>query len=70
MEFSKKMERLEEILRTMERAALPLEDTLALYEEGKKIAAECREFLRQAEGKVSILEQDGTLRDFPEQEER
>ena len=54
----------------MERSALPLEDTLALYEEGKKIAAECREFLRQAEGKVSILEQDGTLRDFPEQEER
>ena len=49
---------------------MPLEETLALYEEGRKLAAECREFLTQAEGKVSMLEEDGSLGSFPEQEER
>ena len=70
MNFSKKVERLEEILKTMERTAMPLEETLALYEEGQKLAAECREFLTEAEGKVSRLEQDGSFRPFPEQEGR
>ena len=70
MDFSKKVERLEEILRTMERTAIPLEETLALYEEGKKLTAECRKFLTEAEGKVSQLEEDGSLQPFPEEERR
>lgn len=64
MDYSAKIGRLEEILKNMERAAMPLEQTLALYEEGQKLIAECRQFLAGAEGKVKKLEDDGTLSDF------
>ncbi len=69
MDYSAKIGRLEEILKSMERTAMPLEQTLALYEEGQKLVAECRQFLAEAEGKVKKLEDDGTLSDFDRQEE-
>ncbi|MCI7403203.1 MULTISPECIES: exodeoxyribonuclease VII small subunit [unclassified Pyramidobacter] len=69
MDYSAKIGRLEEILKNMERTAMPLEQTLALYEEGQKLVAECRRFLAEAEGKVKKLEDDGTLSDFDRQEE-
>ena len=68
MDYSAKIGRLEEILKSMERTAMPLEQTLALYE-GQKLVAECRQFLAEAEGKVKKLEDDGTLSDFDRQEE-
>ena len=52
MDYSAKIGRLEEILKSMERTAMPLEQTLALYEEGQKLVAECREFLAEGEGTV------------------
>ena len=64
MDYSAKVERLEKILDTMERTAMPLEETLALYEEGRKLVKECREFLTQAGCRVKKLEDDGTLSDF------
>lgn len=64
MDYSAKVERLEQILESMERTAMPLEETLALYDEGQKLLKECREFLAQAEEKVKLLEDDGSLSDF------
>ncbi len=64
MDYSAKVERLEQILESMERTAMPLEETLALYDEGQKLLKECREFLEQAEEKVKLLEDDGSLSDF------
>lgn len=64
MNFSQKMERLEQVLRRMERDTMPLEETLALYEEGQKLLADCREFLTKAEGTVQKLAQDGQLDAF------
>ena len=69
MDYSAKIGRLEEILKSIEHTAMPLEQTLALYEEGQKLVAECRQFLAEAEGKVKKLEADGTLSDFGRQEE-
>lgn len=64
MDYSVKVKRLEEILEKMEGASLPLEETLALYDEGQKLVKECREFLAKAETRVKKLEEDGTLSDF------
>lgn len=69
MDYSAKIGRLEEILKSMEHTAMPLEQTLTLYEEGQKLVAECRQFLAEAEGKVKKLEADGTLSDFGRQKE-
>ncbi len=73
MDYSAKVERLENILESLERDVMPLEETLALYEEGQRLVKECREFLLQAEAKVKKLEEDGTMSDFEgldEQEEK
>jgi len=64
MNYSEKIEQLEKIMKDMESSALSLEKTLALYDEGQKLIRECREYLTQAEGKISRLEEDGTLSDF------
>ena len=68
MNYSEKMARLEEVLSTMERNALPLEETLELYREGQALVAECREYLTKAEGSIKKLEDDGTLTDFEREE--
>ena len=64
MNYSEKIEQLEKILKDMESGARPLEKTLALYEQGQKLIRECRDYLTQAEGKISRLDEDGTLSDF------
>ncbi len=64
MDYSAKVERLENILESLERDVMPLEETLALYEEGQRLVKECREFLMQAEAKVKKLEDDGVMSDF------
>ena len=64
MNYSEKIEQLEKILKDMESGVMPLEKTLALYEQGQKLIRECRDYLTQAEGKISRLDEDGTLSDF------
>ena len=64
MNYSEKVARLEEILASMERSALPLEKVLELYQEGQKLVAECRVFLTEAEGTIKRLEDNGELSDF------
>ncbi len=64
MNYSEKIARLEEILGAMERGALPLDETLELYREGREIVNECRAFLRSAEESIRKLDDDGTLSDF------
>lgn len=59
MEQSKSFEesilRLEEIVRTMERGELPLEQSLQLFEEGTTLAKSCSKLLDEAELKIVKL---------------
>ena len=55
MEFEKKIERLEEIVRVMEEGDLSLDQSLKLFEEGVKISRKCHEQLEKAEEKVKVL---------------
>ncbi len=57
------LDRLEKVVREMESSSLPLERALELFEEGMKLAEQCRQLLEAAENKVEILvrKADGTV---------
>jgi len=62
--FEEALERLEEIVTLLEEGEAPLEQAMALYEEGVKLTALCQGKLSVAEKKLDqILEQDGTRRE-------
>ena len=53
--FEEKIGQLEKIVESMEKGDAPLDEQLANFEEGIKIARECTKVLDGAEKKVSIL---------------
>lgn len=53
--FETSMQRLEEIVRTMERGELPLEQSLKLFEEGTALVRTCGTMLDEAEMKIVKL---------------
>jgi len=61
--FEECLQRLEVIVKEMERGDLPLEQSLKLFEEGIALSGSCRRELEEAEGKIEILlKDDGKLR--------
>ena len=50
--FEESMARLEEIVSILERGESTLDESLALFEEGTKLAAACSKQLDQAEQKI------------------
>lgn len=58
--FEQTLEDLEALVEQMEDGDLSLEDSLAAFEKGIRLARECQEVLRQAEQRVQVLlQQDG-----------
>ena len=53
--FEAAMQRLEEIVKLMERGELPLEDSLELFEEGTALVRQCSGLLDTAEQKIVRL---------------
>lgn len=68
--FEEAMKRLEEIVQSLDRGNLTLEDSLKIFEEGMKLVGFCNSKLDEAEKKVSLLikESDGRLRERPFEE--
>ena len=56
MKFDESLQRLEEIVREMEGEELPLEESLAKYQEGIKLAQSCLKKLEEAEKKIEVLQ--------------
>lgn len=65
--FEKAMADLERIVDKLESGDLPLNESLALFEKGVKLARSLREELAKAEKKVEILlkDEEGGLRREP-----
>ena len=65
--FEESMQRLEQIVTQLERGEAPLNESLALFEEGMKLAAECGQQLDQAEQAVVKLTKtaDGSPEESP-----
>jgi exodeoxyribonuclease VII small subunit len=58
IKFEKAMARLEEIVQSLEKGDIPLEDSLKIFEEGIKLSQVCMAKLDEAEKKVEILMKD------------
>jgi exodeoxyribonuclease VII small subunit len=56
--FEDALKRLEEIVGRLEKGELPLEDSLALYEEGIQLSRLCHTKLEEAEAKIELLMKD------------
>jgi len=67
LDFETSLDRLEEIVGLLERGDAPLEQAMALFEEGAKLLRDCTAQLDQAEQKVSLLTlgQDGQPQERP-----
>lgn len=55
MGFEQSLQRLDEIVRHLEKGDLPLSDSLALFEEGTGLLTSCSKMLDDAEQKVVKL---------------
>ena len=53
--FEKSLERLDVIVRQLEKGDAPLDDLLALFEEGTSLVRSCQKMLSDAEQKVVKL---------------
>ena len=56
--FETALESLEEIVSSMEKGDLTLEDSLKAFETGIKLTRECQAALKEAEQKVRILSKE------------
>ena len=63
--FEQSMERLEEIVKRLERGECELDESLKLFEEGARLAGVCNEMLDRAEQKVSLLLNEQTGEEVP-----
>ena len=68
--FEEAMQRLEEIVQSLNSGDLPLEESLKIFEEGMNLVGFCNKKLDEAEKKVSLLikESDGQLKERPFEE--
>lgn len=56
--YESAMQRLEDIGARLESGTVPLEESIALYEESAKLAAYCKQILEQAQQKITELAGD------------
>jgi exodeoxyribonuclease VII small subunit len=54
-DFEQCLARLEEVVRKLESANLPLDQAMKLFEEGMQLSRDCQSQLEQAEARVEIL---------------
>lgn len=63
MTFEESMQRLEQIVRSMERGDVPLEESLKLFQEGTQLVADCEKLLENAQLQVKkvLAASDGSM---------
>ncbi len=57
--FEEMLDELEEIVQSLEKDDLKLDDSIAKFENGMKIARDCNKKLEEAEKRITILLNDG-----------
>lgn len=70
--FEQAMERLEEVVKELEKGEVPLDEAIRLFGEGNKLALFCRQKLDWAEQQVEMLVQENgewTKKPFQPEEE-
>ena len=68
MTYEKAISRLEEIVSKLESNELPLEESIALFQEGIELSQYCDQKLKGIQAKVAKIYEDGQLKDFQTEE--
>ena len=64
--FESGLEQLEKVVKELEAGDLPLEKSLALFEQGMALSERCRKQLEEAETRVEMLiKKDGKIQPEP-----
>ncbi len=58
LNFEEAVKQLAEIVKSLESGEVPLDESIALYEQGMKLSKQCTELLENAEQKVRFLQQN------------
>ena len=53
--FESNMQRLEQIVRSMERGDVPLEESLKLFQEGTELVRSCNQLLENAQLQIKMI---------------
>jgi exodeoxyribonuclease VII small subunit len=61
--FEEQLKTLETVVEKLERGDLPLDESLALFEQGVMLSEACKNELESAEGRVQVLLQRGRARE-------
>jgi len=70
LSFEEALARLEEIVQRLEEGDLPLQEALALYEQGVALSRRCQDLLDEAELRVSqLVEGEEGVQEVPFEEE-
>lgn len=56
MTFEASMKRIDEIIRSLEKDDLPLDESLELYKEGIALSADCKKALEEAKQQVKVID--------------
>ena len=65
--FEASMQRLEQIVRTMERGDVPLDESLKLFAEGTELVRNCQTLLNNAQLQVKMIMTDAEGRPVEEE---
>ncbi|MBE3592538.1 MAG: exodeoxyribonuclease VII small subunit [Thermoanaerobacter sp.] len=68
LNFEEEMMRLEEIVNTLEKGNLRLEESFNLFKEGVEISKRLEKRLNEVEGKITLLINENEEIDFKEEE--
>ena len=68
MTYEKAITRLEKIVAKLESNEIPLEDSLALFQEGIELSQYCDNKLKNIQEKVAQIYENGQLKDFQSKE--
>ena len=58
MNFDANLTRIEEILKHLQSGDVILEDSMKLFEEGVSITSECRKYLKEYQGKFTVIREE------------
>jgi exodeoxyribonuclease VII small subunit len=62
--FEQEIQRLEDIVKILDRGDEPISSLLELYEEGMNLVGKCRTYLESAEQKVIMISQENSVDNF------
>jgi exodeoxyribonuclease VII small subunit len=63
LSFEAAYTRMAEVIEQLESGSLTLEESVELYESGRRLAAHCQQLLDEAELRIRRITSDGTLID-------